>query len=131
MHILFIGDIVGKPGREILRRALPHLVEQHAIDLVVANVENAAGGMGVTRDVAESIRDCGVDVMTSGNHIWDKKEALEYIQPRAPPHPTGKLPGRAGTWSRGRPDCRWYLGRRHQRHGPGLHEPVGQSLRSR
>ncbi len=80
MHILFIGDVVGKPGREILRRALPELVEQHAIDLVVANVENAAGGMGVTRDVAESIRDAGVDVMTSGNHIWDKKEALDYIE---------------------------------------------------
>ena len=80
MNILFVGDIVGKPGREILRRALPRLVERHAIDLVVANVENAAGGMGVTRDVAESIRHAGVDVMTSGNHIWDKKEALAYIE---------------------------------------------------
>ena len=79
MHILFIGDIVGKPGRESLRRALPVLVEQHAIDIVVANVENAAGGIGVTREVAEAIRDMGVDVMTSGNHIWDKKEALSYI----------------------------------------------------
>lgn len=80
MNILFVGDIVGKPGREILRRGLPTLVAHHAIDLVVANVENAAGGMGVTRDVAESIRDAGVDVMTSGNHIWDKKEALNYIE---------------------------------------------------
>ena len=80
VNILFVGDIVGKPGREILSRALPALVEHHAIDLVVANVENAAGGRGVTRDVAESIRDSGVDVMTSGNHIWDKKEALDYIE---------------------------------------------------
>ena len=80
MHILFVGDIVGKPGREILRRGLPVLLDRHAIDLVVANVENAAGGMGVTRDVAETIRDAGVDVMTSGNHIWDKKEALDYIE---------------------------------------------------
>ena len=79
MRILFIGDIVGKPGRQSLRRALPILVEQHAIDIVIANVENAAGGMGVTREVAEAIRDMGVDVMTSGNHIWDKKEALTYI----------------------------------------------------
>ena len=78
--MLFIGDIVGKPGREILRRALPKLVERDAIDLVVANVENAAGGNGVTRDVAEGILRAGVDVMTSGNHIWDKKEALDYIQ---------------------------------------------------
>ena len=80
MKILFIGDIVGKPGREIMRRALPSIVERHAIDLVIANVENAAGGMGITRDVAETIRDAGVHVMTSGNHIWDKKEALDYIQ---------------------------------------------------
>jgi len=80
MHILFIGDIVGKPGREILRRTLPSLVAHHQINLVIANVENAAGGMGVTRDVAEAIRDIGVDVMTSGNHIWDKKEALDYIE---------------------------------------------------
>ena len=79
MHILFVGDIVGKPGRQILSRALPALVERHQIDLVIANVENAAGGMGVTREVAEGIRDMGVDVMTSGNHIWDKKEALDYI----------------------------------------------------
>ena len=79
VQILFIGDIVGKPGRQCLRRALPILVEQHAIDIVVANVENAAGGMGVTREVTEAIRDMGVDVMTSGNHIWDKKETLSYI----------------------------------------------------
>jgi metallophosphoesterase (TIGR00282 family) len=80
MKILFIGDIVGKPGRAIMRRALPSIVERHTIDLVIANVENAAGGMGITRDVAETIRDAGVHVMTSGNHIWDKKEALDYIQ---------------------------------------------------
>ena len=66
MNILFIGDIVGKPGRESLRSLLPLLVEQHSIDIVVANVENAAGGLGVTRDIAESILDIGVDVMTSG-----------------------------------------------------------------
>ena len=80
MHILFIGDIVGKPGREILRQALPPLLDQYEIDLVIVNVENAAGGIGVTRDVADGIRNLGVDVMTSGNHIWDKKEALDYIE---------------------------------------------------
>ena len=84
MKILFIGDVVGKPGREILRRAVPHLVERHGIDLAIANVENAAGGRGVTREVAEEILAAGIDVMTTGNHVWDKKEALEYIrvQPR-------------------------------------------------
>ena len=80
VKILFIGDIVGKPGREIMRRALPTLVGRHGVDLVIANVENAAGGMGITRDVAEAIRDAGVHVMTSGNHIWDKKEAIDYIE---------------------------------------------------
>ena len=79
MNILFVGDVVGKPGRQILRRALPLLAARHGIDLVIANVENAAGGKGVTREVAEAIRAAGVDVMTTGNHVWDKKEAIDYI----------------------------------------------------
>ncbi|HJO38702.1 MAG: TIGR00282 family metallophosphoesterase [Vicinamibacterales bacterium] len=79
MRLLFIGDIVGKPGREIVRRGLRPLIEAHQIDLVIANVENAAGGFGITREIGESLRDLGIEVMTSGNHIWDKKEALDYI----------------------------------------------------
>ena len=83
MRILFIGDIFGKPGREIARRAVPALVEQRDIDFVIANVENSAAGFGVTGDIADTILGYGVDVMTSGNHIWDKKEVLDYI-PRQP-----------------------------------------------
>ncbi len=83
MQILFIGDIFGKPGREIARRAIPALVEERGIDFVIANVENSAAGFGVTGDVADTILGYGVDVMTSGNHIWDKKEVLEYL-PREP-----------------------------------------------
>ena len=83
MNILFVGDIFGKPGREIARRAIPALVEQRGIDFVIANVENSASGFGVTGDIAETILGYGVDVMTSGNHVWDKKEVLEYI-PRQP-----------------------------------------------
>ncbi len=83
MKILFIGDIFGKPGRDIARRAIPSLVEQRGIDFVIANVENSAAGFGVTGDIAETILSYGVDVMTSGNHVWDKKEVLEYI-PRQP-----------------------------------------------
>jgi metallophosphoesterase (TIGR00282 family) len=79
VRILFIGDIFGKPGREIARRAVPALVAHRDIDFVIANVENAAAGFGVTGDLAETILGYGVDVMTSGNHIWDKKEVLEYI----------------------------------------------------
>ena len=79
MRLLFIGDIVGRPGRELVRRGLGALVEHRAIDLVIANAENAAAGFGITREIGDQLLDWGVDVMTSGNHIWDKKEALDYI----------------------------------------------------
>jgi 2',3'-cyclic-nucleotide 2'-phosphodiesterase len=79
MKILFIGDIFGKPGREIVRRALPALVEHHSLDFVIANGENSAAGFGITGDIADVLFGYGIDVMTSGNHIWDKKEVLEYI----------------------------------------------------
>ena len=106
MKILFIGDIVAKPGREIVRRAVPLLVERHGIDLTIANVENAAGGRGVTREVAEAILAAGVDVMTTGNHVWDKKEALEYIrvQPRLirPANYAAGAPGRGRYIARAR-----------------------------
>lgn len=101
MKILFIGDIFGKPGRDIAHRAIPALVAAHGIDLVIANVENSAAGFGVTGDIAETILKYGVDVMTSGNHVWDKKEVLEYIprQPRLlrPANYPAGVPGR-GTW---------------------------------
>jgi len=79
MNLLFVGDIVGRPGRELVRVGLRSLVERHAIELVIANAENSAGGFGITREIGEELLDRGVDVMTSGNHIWDKREALEYI----------------------------------------------------
>jgi len=79
VRILFIGDIVGRPGRELVRRGLAAIVEQHAIDLVIANAENSAAGFGITREIGDQLLEWGVDVMTSGNHIWDKKEALDYI----------------------------------------------------
>jgi metallophosphoesterase (TIGR00282 family) len=78
-RILFIGDIVGRPGRELVRRALAALVDRHQIDIVIANAENAAAGFGITREIGDQILGWGVDVMTSGNHIWDKKEAIAYI----------------------------------------------------
>src|SRR6516225_2035153 len=79
MRLLFIGDIVGKPGRDLVRQGLQPIVEYHQIDFVVANAENAAGGFGITREIGEQLLNLGVDVMTSGNHIWDKREALDYI----------------------------------------------------
>src|SRR5471032_1887110 len=79
IRLLFIGDIVGKPGRELVRRGLAGIVDFHRVDLVIANAENAAAGFGITREIGDELLDWGVDVMTSGNHIWDKKEALNYI----------------------------------------------------
>jgi metallophosphoesterase (TIGR00282 family) len=76
---LFIGDIIGQPGRRALRRFLPGIREKHSPDFVVANAENAAGGIGITEDVAAELLS-QVDVLTSGNHIWDKKEALSYLE---------------------------------------------------
>ena len=78
-RILFIGDIVGRPGRDLVRHGLAGLVDHHQVDLVIANAENAASGFGITREIGDQLLDLGVDVMTSGNHIWDKKEALDYI----------------------------------------------------
>jgi len=97
-RILFIGDIIGKPGRELLRRGLAALVEAHDIDLVLANGENSAAGFGVTPDIAKTLYEYGVDAMTSGNHIWDKKEVQEYIagEPRLlrPANFPAGVPGR-------------------------------------
>ena len=79
MKLLFIGDIVGRPGRDLVRRHLKALAAAHKADLVIANGENAAGGAGITRDNANEILASGVDVITSGNHVWDKRETLEFI----------------------------------------------------
>src|SRR5262252_2992891 len=79
MRILFIGDIVGRPGRQLVKTGLAAVISRHGIDLVIANAENAAAGAGITREIGDELLDLGVDVMTSGNHIWDKKEALDYI----------------------------------------------------
>jgi len=79
MRILFIGDIVGRPGRQLVKTGLQALISRHDIDLVIANAENAAAGFGITREIGDELLDLGVDVMTSGNHIWDKREALDYI----------------------------------------------------
>ena len=80
MKILFIGDIFGRPGRTIVKDRLPELVRTHSADLVIANCENAAAGFGITPSLAEELFDLGIDVMTTGNHVWDKREIIEYFQ---------------------------------------------------
>lgn len=84
MLILFVGDIVGSPGRQILKDHLADIIEQRKIDLSIVNCENAASGFGITPRLAEELFTAGADVLTGGNHIWDRKEIIEYFpqQPR-------------------------------------------------
>jgi hypothetical protein len=79
MNVLMVGDVFGEPGRRALETLLPRLRREHEIDLTVVNVENAAAGFGVTPQICRAFLEHGVDVMTSGNHIWDKKEIIQYI----------------------------------------------------
>ena len=79
MKLLFIGDIVGQPGRNAVKTLLPKLREQHALDFVIANGENSAGGSGITPKTAGEIFDADVDVITSGDHLWDQKEVMELL----------------------------------------------------
>ncbi len=79
MKVLFIGDIVGKPGRKVISALLPGIVGRHGVDIVIANCENAAGGFGVTRKIVDELYHNEIDILTSGNHIWDKKEASNFI----------------------------------------------------
>jgi len=78
-RILFIGDVFGRPGRRVLKETLPHLVKEYSPDLVLANGENAAAGFGITPALVEELLALGIAVLTSGNHIWDKKEILPYL----------------------------------------------------
>jgi len=79
MRILFIGDIVGQPGRKMVARHLPRLVATNGVDVTIANAENAAAGFGITPGVAQELFGLGIALLTSGNHIWDKKEAEAYL----------------------------------------------------
>jgi hypothetical protein len=79
MNILVIGDVVGSPGRGIMKKGLPRVFKKHEIEYCIANVENAAGGFGVTKEICDEILDLGVDCLTSGNHVWDKREILPFV----------------------------------------------------
>ncbi|MCH7736610.1 MAG: TIGR00282 family metallophosphoesterase [Chloroflexi bacterium] len=97
MRILMIGDVIGKPGREAVRAVLPGLKREKSIDFVICNGENTAGGYGITEDTASELLDSGVDVLTSGNHIWDKKEIIPLLDEGLPlirPANYPKAPGR-------------------------------------
>jgi len=101
MKVLCIGDIMGEPGRRTVARAMPRLVAQRQIDIVIGNGENAAGGFGITPELAEELFDLGLSVITTGNHAWDKKEAVGYFarEPRLlrPANYPPGVPGQGGT----------------------------------
>ncbi|HEY3915743.1 MAG TPA: TIGR00282 family metallophosphoesterase [Verrucomicrobiae bacterium] len=84
VNLLFVGDVVGEPGRHALRQLLPKLREAHRLDMIVANGENSAGGAGITVNTAQELLNAGVDIITSGDHLWDQKEVniLLHTEPR-------------------------------------------------
>lgn len=103
MRTLFIGDIVGSPGRQIVEDRLADLVAQRQIDLVIANGENSASGFGITPRLADELLGAGIDVLSGGNHSWDRKEILEYL-----PHQPRLL--RPGNFPDGNPGSGLYVG---------------------
>jgi 2',3'-cyclic-nucleotide 2'-phosphodiesterase len=103
MRVLFIGDIVGAPGRQIVRERLADIVEHQHIDLVIANGENAAAGFGITPRIAEELLSNGIEVLTGGNHSWDRKEIYEFI-----PHEPRLL--RPANFPEGNPGAGLYVG---------------------
>ena len=80
MNILFVGDVFGSPGRRIVREHLHHVLKEQKVDLTIINGENSAGGFGITPAIAEELFDLGADVITTGNHVWDKRDIIEYMQ---------------------------------------------------
>ncbi|HYL92664.1 MAG TPA: TIGR00282 family metallophosphoesterase [Alphaproteobacteria bacterium] len=106
MNILFVGDIFGSAGRKIVQDHLPHLVETHKAELVIANAENAAGGFGLTPAIAEDLFTLGCDVITTGNHVWDKREIMDYLSAGANgSNPQARRVLRPGNYSDAVPGC--------------------------
>ena len=113
MRILFIGDIFGRPGRSIVRDLLPQIVRDQHPDLVIANGENSAAGFGITPGLAEELFDLGIDVITTGNHVWDKREIIDYFQNiNAPGHSQSRRLLRPANYPADMPGSGLYQGRK-------------------
>jgi metallophosphoesterase (TIGR00282 family) len=110
VNILFVGDVFGSAGRHIVREHLPHVLETNAVDLLVINGENAAGGFGITPSIADELFDLGAHVITTGNHIWDKKEIFEYMTVPADSHVRGRRVLRPANYAVGTPGFGVYQG---------------------
>jgi 2',3'-cyclic-nucleotide 2'-phosphodiesterase len=114
MHILFIGDIFGRPGRTIVKERLPGLVKDHSIDLIIANGENTAAGFGITPTLAEELFELGIDVITTGNHIWDKREIIGYFESAdGNPHSPARRLLRPANYPPGMPGWGIYQGKKN------------------
>jgi metallophosphoesterase (TIGR00282 family) len=110
VNILFVGDIFGSAGRHIVSEHLPHVVETHHVSLLVINGENAAGGFGITPSIAGDLFDLGAHVITTGNHIWDKKEILAYMTVPEASHDRGRRILRPANYASGTPGFGLYQG---------------------
>jgi metallophosphoesterase (TIGR00282 family) len=110
VNILFVGDVFGSAGRRIVREHLAHVMESNEVDLLVINGENSAGGFGITPSIAEELFDLGAHVITTGNHIWDKKEIFEYMAVPAESHGRGRRVLRPANYAAGTPGFGVYEG---------------------
>jgi len=111
LNILFIGDIFGSAGRKIVREHIGHLLEAHEVELTIINAENAAGGFGLTPQIAEELFDMGADVLTTGNHVWDKRELIDYLNAApAKSHERGRRVLRPANFQPGTPGFGVYEG---------------------
>ena len=132
MRILFVGDVVGRSGRTVVSERLPGLVRDWKLDLVVVNGENAAGGFGITEAIYRELIEAGADAVTLGNHAWDQREALVFIERARATHPAGQLSAWHARPRRGvdRSQER-RAGARDERHGPHFHGRARRSVRRR
>ncbi|HEX3572850.1 MAG TPA: TIGR00282 family metallophosphoesterase [Acidobacteriaceae bacterium] len=110
MNILFVGDVFGSAGRRIVREHLPHVMESNAVNLLVINGENAAGGFGITPTIADELFELGAHVITTGNHVWDKKEIFEYMTVPENSHERGRRVLRPANYAVGTPGFGMYQG---------------------
>lgn len=112
MRILFVGDIFARAGRTIVQERLPELRKQHGVDLTIANGENSAGGFGITPQIAEELFELGIDVITTGNHVWDKREIIEYMNSaNGNESSLARRVLRPANYPEGTPGHGWYEGR--------------------
>ncbi len=112
MQILFIGDIFGNAGRKIVHDHLRHVVETNKVELIIANAENSAGGFGVTPSIADELFELGCDVLTTGNHVWDKREIIDYFNSaNGNPNSQARRVLRPANYPEGVPGVGWYEGK--------------------